>query len=53
MMGSSKIVLIGAGSAIFGLTTLATILKSDRLRGSEIWLVDINKHRRGRLVQGY
>jgi alpha-galactosidase len=38
-----KIVLIGAGSAIFGLSALATIIRSQRLRGSELWLVDINQ----------
>jgi len=31
-----KIVVIGAGSAIFGLSSLATILRSPRLRGSEL-----------------
>jgi alpha-galactosidase len=36
-----KIVCIGAGSAVFGLSNLATILRSERLRGSEIVLVDI------------
>ena len=41
-MKPPKIVLIGAGSAIFGLNTLATIIRSERLRGAEIWLVDIN-----------
>ena len=37
-----KIVVIGAGSAIFGLGTLATIMQSSLLRGSELALVDIN-----------
>lgn len=40
---SPKIVIIGAGSAIFGLSSLATIIRSERLRGSELWLVDINE----------
>jgi alpha-galactosidase len=39
----SKIVCIGAGSAVFGLSNLATIIRSDRLRGAEIVLVDINE----------
>jgi alpha-galactosidase len=39
----SKIVLIGAGSAMFGLGALGDIFKSKTLRGSEIALVDINK----------
>jgi alpha-galactosidase len=43
MATSPKIVLIGAGSAIFGLSALATIIRSQRLRGSELWLVDINQ----------
>ncbi len=38
-----KIVVIGAGSAIFGLSSLATIVRSPRLRGAELWLVDINE----------
>ncbi len=42
-MPPKKIVLIGAGSAIFGLTTLATIVRSRRLRGAELWLVDIDR----------
>ena len=37
-----KIVCLGAGSAVFGLSNLATIVRSDRLRGSEIVLVDID-----------
>jgi alpha-galactosidase len=37
-----KIVCIGAGSAVFGLSNLATILRSPRLRGAEIALVDID-----------
>ncbi|MCB0176903.1 MAG: hypothetical protein KDI62_01620 [Anaerolineae bacterium] len=37
-----KIVVIGAGSAIFGLNTLAALMRSDRLRGSTLALVDRN-----------
>jgi len=37
-----KIVCIGAGSAVFGLSNLATIVRSERLRGAEIVLVDVN-----------
>jgi len=37
-----KIVCIGAGSAVFGLSNLATIVRSERLRGAEIVLVDID-----------
>jgi alpha-galactosidase len=38
----TKIVVIGAGSAIFGLNTLAALLRSERLRGSQLALVDHN-----------
>lgn len=38
----TKIVIIGAGSAIFGLNTLAALMRSDRLRGSHLALVDRN-----------
>jgi alpha-galactosidase/6-phospho-beta-glucosidase family protein len=37
-----KIVVIGAGSASFGLNTLESLLRSKKLRGSEIALVDLN-----------
>ena len=37
-----KIVIIGAGSAIFGLNALATLLREPSLRGSTIALVDKN-----------
>ncbi|MHA1229567.1 MAG: family 4 glycosyl hydrolase [Candidatus Helarchaeota archaeon] len=42
-MEDVKIVLIGAGSAQFGLGTVADILTSDILKGSTISLLDINK----------
>lgn len=38
-----KIVIIGAGSASFGPSTLATIVRDGRLRGSELALVDFNE----------
>lgn len=38
----TKIVVIGAGSASFGLSTLAALLRSQRLRGSHLALVDRN-----------
>lgn len=37
-----KVVIIGAGSAIFGLGTLATIVRSPRLQGGTLALVDLN-----------
>ena len=37
-----KIVLIGAGSASFGLSSLATLLRERELRGSTLALVDLN-----------
>jgi alpha-galactosidase len=42
-MPVTKIVVIGAGSASFGLSTLATIMRSQALRGSTLGLVDINR----------
>ncbi len=38
----TKIVVIGAGSASFGLNTLAALMGSQRLRGSHLALVDLN-----------
>ena len=37
-----KIIVIGAGSAIFGLNTLAALMDSEQLRGSHLALVDRN-----------
>lgn len=42
-MNKLKIVIIGAGSASFGPTTLATIVRNGALRGSELVLVDLNE----------
>ena len=39
----TKITCIGAGSFSFGLSTLITLLKSERLNQAEIALVDINQ----------
>lgn len=41
----TKIVVIGAGSASFGLNTISALMKSSRLRGSHIALVDRNDER--------
>ena len=38
----TKIVVIGAGSAIFGLNTISALMGSQRLRGSQLALVDRN-----------
>ena len=38
----TKIVVIGAGSASFGLNTLGSLLRSQHLRGSHLALVDLN-----------
>lgn len=38
----TKIVIIGAGSAVFGLGTLATLVHSPQLRGGTLALVDLN-----------
>ena len=37
-----KIAVVGAGSANFGLNALATLIRSSRLRGSTLSLVDID-----------
>ncbi|HBE79742.1 MAG TPA: hypothetical protein DDW65_18485 [Firmicutes bacterium] len=42
-MKKTKIVVIGAGSASFGLTNLGAILRTSALKGSELALVDINE----------
>jgi alpha-galactosidase len=39
----TKIVVIGAGSAVFGLNTLAHLMNSEKLRGSELAMVDRNQ----------
>ncbi len=41
-MAGNKIVIIGAGSAIFGPNTIATILRNKALHGGELALVDLN-----------
>lgn len=38
----TKIVIIGAGSASFGLNTVTALMRSERLRGSHLALVDRN-----------
>ena len=43
MLKPPKIVCIGAGSAVFGLSNMATIVRSRRLRGAELALVDIDE----------
>ncbi|MBI5880202.1 MAG: hypothetical protein HZB53_21335 [Chloroflexi bacterium] len=41
-MKPTKIVVVGAGSANFGQNALATLIRSERLHGSTLALVDIN-----------
>ena len=43
MVKPPKIVIIGAGSAIFGLGAMTTLLRAERLRGAELALVDIDE----------
>lgn len=38
-----KIVVLGAASAVFGHKALAAVIRSERLRGSEMWLVDVDE----------
>jgi alpha-galactosidase len=47
----TKIVVIGAGSASFGLNTLGSLLKSKKLRGSQIALVDHNPENLARMAK--
>ncbi len=42
-MKPPKIVIIGAGSAVFGQRAISAILRSERLRGSELYLVDLDE----------
>jgi len=43
-MERKKIVVVGAGSASFGLSTLAGLIKNEDLHGCELCLVDIDQH---------
>ena len=43
MTNDAKIVIIGAGSASFGLETLSGLMTQEKLRGSTLSLVDINE----------
>ncbi|MBN1963682.1 MAG: hypothetical protein JW910_03480, partial [Anaerolineae bacterium] len=43
MVKPPKIVVIGAGSAIFGLGAMATLIRSERLRGATLALVDVDE----------
>jgi len=43
MVEPPKLVIIGAGSAVFGLKALATVIRSERLRGLDFWLVDVDE----------
>ncbi len=50
-MPTTKIVIIGAGSASFGPSTIATIMRHPNLRGSELALVDLNEKSLETVVQ--
>ncbi|GIL13024.1 MAG: alpha-glucosidase/alpha-galactosidase [Chloroflexota bacterium] len=43
MIKPPKIVVLGAGSAIFGLGALARIIQTERLRGAHLAMVDIDR----------
>ncbi len=43
MPNPPKIACLGAGSAVFGLSNLASIIRSERLRGAEVVLADIDR----------
>lgn len=42
-MRNKRIVVIGAGSASFGLVNLSALLRTEGLKGSELCLIDINE----------
>lgn len=42
-MRPPKVVIIGAGSAVFGQRAISAILRSERLKGTELYLVDIDE----------
>ena len=42
-MKTNRIVVIGAGSASFGLVNLSALMRTEGLKGSELCLVDINE----------
>ncbi|MCA9935511.1 MAG: hypothetical protein H6662_13185 [Ardenticatenaceae bacterium] len=50
-MPATNIVIIGAGSASFGPTTLATLIREPRLRGSHLSLVDLDKEALGNVTR--
>jgi alpha-galactosidase len=47
----TKVVVIGAGSAVFGLNTLSALMQSERLRGSQLALVDRNPETLARVTR--
>lgn len=51
LMKQPKIVIIGAGSAIFGPNTIATLIGSERLQGSYLGLVDLDQDSLERVQQ--
>ena len=42
-MRNKRIVVIGAGSASFGLVNLSALLRTEGLKGSELCLIDIDE----------
>lgn len=50
-MSPTKIVIIGAGSASFGLNTLAALMGSTQLRGAHLALVDYNAEALARMAR--
>lgn len=48
-MKAPKIVFIGAGSMSFGTATFRDIFTSKKLKGAELWLVDINRENLDRM----
>ena len=50
MRKGPKIVVIGAGSASFGLTNLGAIMRTEELHGAQLYLCDLNQEGLGQIT---
>ena len=51
MRNGPKIVVIGAGSASFGLTNLGAIMRTEELHGAQLYLCDLNQEGLGQITR--
>lgn len=51
MRKGPKIVVIGAGSASFGLTNLGAIMRTEELHGAQLYLCDLNQEGLGQITR--